>query len=63
MSAKLRIELCGAFNASVTLRDGETVEQAAQRAESTLQRVLDTYAARLDCRIGVDMGELPEDAS
>ena len=59
MSAR-RVAICGAFNASVTLRPHETPEQAAERVERTLQAVLDTYTKRLDVRIGVDYGAIDE---
>jgi hypothetical protein len=54
-SAK-RLEFCGAFNGFVTLRKGETVEQALARTERAIQAVVDERKS-LDVNIGVDYGD------
>ncbi len=43
----MKITFCGAIGGSVTVRSGETSEQALARAESTLLQILDRYAKRL----------------
>ncbi len=42
-----RVRFCGAVGGSVTVRDGETPEQAVARAETTLLLLLDRNAKLL----------------
>ena len=58
MSANRKVEFCGAFNGTVTLRKGETVEQLYERLQDAIQTALDRSCKRLDCAVGVDMGDL-----
>jgi predicted RNase H-like HicB family nuclease len=51
-----RLEYCGSFNGTVTLRKGETPEQALQRVEKAMQTALDARKS-LDVNIGVDFGD------
>jgi len=53
-----KIEVCGAFNAYVSPRKGETAAMAAERFEMALQSVLDRFAKSYDVRVGVDYGAL-----
>ena len=55
-----KVEFCGAFNGTTTLRPGESLAQAADRIQDTMQRVLDVYAKRLQVAVGVDYGEIHE---
>ncbi len=58
----MKINICGAFNASVTVRPGESEQQAAERAEEAIQIAMDKYCKRLDVRVGVDYGAIGEAA-
>lgn len=42
--ARSRVDFCGVIEGSVTLRDGETPEEAIDRAEAAIQRILDKSA-------------------
>lgn len=53
-----QVEFCGAFNGTVTLRNGETIEQLHGRIESAMQSVLDRSCKRMNVAVGVDMGDL-----
>ena len=55
------IEFCGAFNGRAPLRPGESLAEAGERLEKTLQRVLDRHAKRLGVVVGVDFGELKKE--
>jgi hypothetical protein len=57
MARGQRIGFCGAFNGTVTLRDGETVEQALERVESAMLAALDARCKRLDINVGVDSSD------
>jgi hypothetical protein len=56
----MKIEFCGAFNGTVTVRKGETTEQALERVESVLQAALDAHCKRLECSVGVDRYDYKE---
>lgn len=53
---KRRMEFCGAFSGWVTLRKGETPEQALDRMQDAIQSAIDNRRS-LDVNIGVDFGE------
>lgn len=53
-----KIELCGAFECSVTLRKGETEEQAAERVQETLLRIMDAHAKRYSVNLAVDYSDI-----
>jgi hypothetical protein len=49
-----KVEFCGAFNGTITLRDGEILEQALERAQDAMQAALDARCKRLGVVVGVD---------
>lgn len=49
-----RVEFCGVLNGSVILLPGETAEEAVDRAQKIMQRVLDTKCARLMVAVGLE---------
>lgn len=48
------IHVCGVFEADVKLLPGETENQAKERVEAHLLKILDKYARRLNVNISVD---------
>ncbi len=53
-----KIEFCGAFQCRTTLKPGETLDQAAQRVEYQINRILDAHGKRLEFNAGVDFGDI-----
>lgn len=59
-----RVQFCGALNGSVVVRKGETSEQAIERAEITMNQLMQRYAKNLsDDKGGPNIGLEPVEAS
>lgn len=56
--SKRTLEFCGAFEGRVSLRKGETPEQAAERAQQAIQKAIDDHCKRYDVNLDVDYGDL-----
>ena len=52
------IGFCGAFDGTVTIREGESAEQLHARIGNAMQNALDRSCKRLNVVVGVDHGEL-----
>lgn len=56
----MKVEFCGAFIGTATMRPGETAEQFGDRITAAMLGALDARCKRLGVNLDVDRGELVE---
>ena len=54
MAERTRVAFCGAIAGHVTLRPGETEEQAIERAQEAILAALDRNCKRLGVNVGLE---------